>query len=309
MIAILKLIYGYFKAVILKQKRSLSRIPADTTEETRELVDDTSNDYSEGIESQPVKSTNVPVWSAYNSMLNEPMPVARVGTPPHEWQTLLTVLMQAQNISVTVVGPTRKTVISLDMGLYQPAKKLQMAQQDLRNIILRPGELHIVMADLRTIGAFIDNSGLDMCWLESELYGPATVKQILEGGHIKRAQTAHMVTLQALFTLYQEALFQDNSDVHRSLEKLANQLNDACSNGSKELVKQAHGKLEEAVESLKIIEKMEEFDARQEKKPLFKVFRHYMRMVMEMMTFVRAVRTGDWPLHLEALQAFTDTPG
>ena len=86
--------------------RSLSRVPADTTEETRELVDDTSNDSSVGIESQPVKSTNVPVWSAYNSMLNEPMPVARVGTPPliaapaHEWQTLLTVLMQAQHISV-----------------------------------------------------------------------------------------------------------------------------------------------------------------------------------------------------------------
>ena len=114
-----------------------------------------------------------------------------------------------------------------------------------------------------------------------------------------------MVTLQALFTLYQEALFQDNSNVHRSLEKLTNQLNDACSNGSKELVKEAHGKLEEAVESLKIIEKMEEFDARQEKKPLFKAFHHYMRMVMEMMTFVCPVRTGDWALHLEALQAFT----
>ena len=95
-----------------------------------------------------------------------------------------------------------------------------------------------------------------MCWLESELYGLATVKHILEGGHVKQAETAHMETLQALFTLYQEALFQDNSDVHRSLEKLANQLNDTRSNGSKELVKEAHGKLEEAVESLKII-KME----------------------------------------------------
>ena len=118
--------------------RCLSRVPADTTEETSEHADDTSNDSSEGIESQPVKSTNVPIWSAYNSMLNEPMPVARVRTPPliaapaHEWQTLLTVFMQAQNISVKVVGPTRKTVVSLDMGLYQPAKKLQMARQDLR---------------------------------------------------------------------------------------------------------------------------------------------------------------------------------
>ena len=38
---------------------------------------------------------------------------------------------------------------------------------------------------------------------------------------------------------------------------------------------------------------------------MFKVVRQYMRMVMEMMTFIRAVRTGDWALHLEALEVFT----
>ena len=61
----------------------------------------------------------------------------KVGMPPllaspaHEWPTLLTILMQAQNNSTSIVGPGRKTVISLDMGLYQPAKKLQMARNDL----------------------------------------------------------------------------------------------------------------------------------------------------------------------------------
>ena len=48
--------------------------------------------------------------------------------------TLLTVLKQAQAINVKVVGQQRKTVISLDMGLYIPAKKLQMAREDLSNI-------------------------------------------------------------------------------------------------------------------------------------------------------------------------------
>lgn len=86
-----------------------------------------------------------------------------------------------------------------------PAKKLQMARDDLKGIILRPGELHIVMAMLKTIGAFTENSGIDMAWIESDLYSPSTVKQILEGNHIKRAETAHLVTLQALFILYQEA--------------------------------------------------------------------------------------------------------
>ena len=77
--------------------------------------------------------------------------------------------MQAQNISTIVVRSERKTVISLDMGFYLPAKKLQMARNDLNHLILRSGELHVVMAMLRTIGAYIDSSGIDMCWIESEL--------------------------------------------------------------------------------------------------------------------------------------------
>ena len=54
----------------------------------------------------------VPVWSAYNSLVNKALHVTRVGAPPllahpaHEWSTLLTVLMRAQNISVRVVGPS-----------------------------------------------------------------------------------------------------------------------------------------------------------------------------------------------------------
>lgn len=73
------------------------------------------------------------------------MHATKVGMPPliaapaHEWHTLLTILMQAQDISARVVGPGRNTVLSLDMGLYQPVKKLQMARNDLQHLILRPG--------------------------------------------------------------------------------------------------------------------------------------------------------------------------
>ena len=81
---------------------------------------------------------------SYNSAVGETMPVTRVGTPPsiavsaHQWNTILTVLMEAQAVNGKVVGQQRKTVISLDMGLYMPAKKVQMARHDLNNIILRP---------------------------------------------------------------------------------------------------------------------------------------------------------------------------
>ena len=60
-----------------------------------------------------------------------------------------------------------------------------------------------------------------------------------------------------------------------------------------------------AIENQRLLEKMAECDARRDQHPLFKVTRQYMHMVMEMLQFIRAVRTGDWKLHLQALQVFT----
>ena len=211
--------------------------------------------------------------------------------------------MQAQNIKTTVVGQNRRTVISLDMGLYQPATKLQMTRQDLGHIILCPGELHIVMAQLRTIGASIENSGLDMCWVESDLYGPSTVKQILGGNYVKRGETVHTVALQALFSLYQEALFVRHPFVHTIIEKSANQLSDACKKGDKHDITVKHEELSQTITSTELAAKMKQFDADHEDSSLFKFTRRYMAMVMEM-TFIRAARTGDWNLHLQALQLF-----
>ena len=116
--------------------------------------------------------------------------------------------MQVQTINVQVISHQRKTVISLDLGLYMLAKKLQMARGDLSNLILRPSKLHIVMAQLKTNGAYIENSGVDMAWIESDLYSSSTVRQIVEVNNVKRAKTAHLVTLQALFNLYQQVFLE-----------------------------------------------------------------------------------------------------
>ena len=132
----------------------------------------------------------------------------------HTWE-------RAWAVSPLFVVGERKTVISLDMGLYLPAKKPQMARNDLDHIILRPGELHICMAMLRTIDSYVDHSGIDMCWVESELYGPSTVRQILDGNHVKRGENAQITTLQALFTLYQEAFFKQHQELHETLRSLA----------------------------------------------------------------------------------------
>ena len=198
---------------------------------------------------------NIPIWSGYHSLASHNLPTTRVGTPPllaapaHEWKTLLTILMLAQGINAKVVGPDRKTVISLDMGLYKPAK-LQMARSDMNHLVLRPGELHIVMAQLRPIGSYIENSGLDFSWTEADLYGPAIVKQILEGRHVRRAIEVHVVTTQTLFLLYQEACFEDHPELVSRLTAAAENIRQAYADGSSEIVQQAHAHMVDVMKSL-----------------------------------------------------------
>ena len=286
--------------------RSLSS-QENVRHETQEVV--TENPNPDGREKEEKKG--IPVWAAYNSLISNTMHVTKVGMPPliaapvHECPTLLTILMQAQKISSIVVGPDRKTVITLDMGLYQPAKKLQMARNDLHNLILRPGELHILITVLRTIGCYVEDSGLDTCWLEADIYGPATIKQILEGNHVKRGEAAHLVTLQALFALYQKAFIQSSQTDYEAIADLVAQVVDACSTETNEDLVEANMALMRAVDDLDVAQKMAEFDKKHEKIPLFKVMRQYMHMVTEMLQFTRAVRTGDWGLHLQALHSFT----
>ena len=58
-----------------------------------------------GSGNQLAKSTEVPVWSGFNSLVSDTMPVMRIGTPPliaapaHEWQTLLTFLGTCQKLA------------------------------------------------------------------------------------------------------------------------------------------------------------------------------------------------------------------
>ena len=130
-----------------------------------------------------------------------------------------------------------------------------MAQNDLNYLILHPGELHIVMTTLRTIGACIDSSGIDMSWIESELYPwPSTVKQILDGNHVKRGEKAHMITLQAWFALYLDGFPKTLPELCQCLENLSREVIEAFREGKKEEIERAHQFCVSSISSLKVTE-------------------------------------------------------
>ena len=56
------------------------------------------------------------------------------------------------------------------------------------------------------------------------MYRPATHRQLLDGNHVKRAIQAHMTTLLALFSLYQEAFFEKFPTLKNTIQIKANAL-------------------------------------------------------------------------------------
>ena len=88
---------------------------------------------------------------------------------------------------------------------------------------------------------------------------------------------------------------------------LAEELNRAFALSDSDLEERqhAHSKMVQGIETEGVMEKIARFDSTHASRPLSAVMSQYMQMVLEMILFIGAVRTGDWELHLVALEAFT----
>jgi len=164
------------------------------------------------------KEDVMPTWAATKSLLLSQSPdshnrvrtntevVAPVfRTSPTDYGTLYTALQLTQGISATVIGPQRKTLITLDLDLYARALKIQQSVGNT-NWILRAGELHIVFAALHALGKTIDGSGLDTCAIESGAYTSAALRGIFGGKAYKRGIEYHITTSLAVMMLQFDAV-------------------------------------------------------------------------------------------------------
>ena len=90
-----------------------------------------------------------------------------IAGPASSTSAIYTSLVVANSISAGACAG--KTVISLDLDLYEKVYMLINTREDLRKeYIICLGELHIVFAHLRAIGAFINSSGIDDAWISAK---------------------------------------------------------------------------------------------------------------------------------------------
>ena len=161
--------------------------------------------------------STIPGWAGYNSLSSESKPLTQVVALPHltevthKWSTLLTVIMQATQLRKLAVGEDHPTVISFDLALYEKVVQLLNARLDRKHTVVpRLGELHVVMAALHALGTSIENSDIDDAWIEADVCGSATTRQILKCTHYKRALRAYTYSYVALYEITLEEFFNDN---------------------------------------------------------------------------------------------------
>ena len=75
---------------------------------------------------------------------------------------------------------------------------------------------------------------------------------------------------------------------------------EACSIGFD--VAEAHRQLVSLVNTLELEKQMEEFDQKNDKYPMYKWARMYMKQVSNLLQFMRGTRDCNWPLHLASLE-------
>ena len=107
-----------------------------------------------------------------------------------------------------------------------------------------------------------------------------------------------------LFYQYQTVFLTENPDLHGILTETAEYLTRSGVGDTCKDMQEAHSAMVQAIQSCEVMEKMAQFDVANGK-PLQVVMRQCMQMLMEMLMFIRSVRTADWNLLVVSVQKFT----
>ena len=143
--------------------------------------------------------------------------------------------MRVKNVSAWACGDASKTVVSLDLDLYEKIYLLVNTNENLRSqYVLCLGELHAVFAHLRAIGTFIDGLGIPDAWIQAEWYdSECLVRQVLDCGNMKRATAAHEATVIAITTYIFVSMVKKLTTNFLLYKKLQNQLTQNTMTGLK----------------------------------------------------------------------------
>ena len=272
------------------------------------------------FELQPISASSqrVPGWSGINVLVNPRSPQETIiGYCPMmqansvEFSTIFTIMKQAQAMTASLGQAS--TVITFDLAIYIKAKQIQWKHpEEFSNTVIRLGGFHIALNYLSLLGKKYMNSGIQDMLVESGVYGEGTAEALLRGDSYNRGVRAHKISLEALFRLMWNEFTQwleENKQFDQLLIQSRQQrFAQSCEEcllaleNEHELVEQ---RMKEMIcDNRELMKMFEEFKEESRKKShLFAFWNEYIDMVMILLQFIKAERTGNWEFHLSATAA------
>ena len=145
------------------------------------------------------------------------------------------------------------------------------------------------MAALRALGASIENSGIDDAWMESDVYGCATTRQILKCTHYKRALRDHIYSYVTLYEMTLEEFVTDNPQLKDDCLEATDKVEVACSEEDKckkaESVKEANTTLHQALTTAEIVKTFHDSETERPKNAMLKSMMNYLHRVETILFF------------------------
>lgn len=203
---------------------------------------------------------------------------------------LLEILKRGENVSSLLVGEGKRLIITLDGDLYARAVCIKDYK---KRWIIRLGSLHQIIALLKTLGKYVEDSGIDTAWELSGIFGSATVKQIIEGRHVYRGIEAHTITLIALFHLNVNYTLSP-----KDKENLLQHLSQISPHKHKDFLADIN-KFREVLASTGLMEKIATNNYNND---MSKFLNNYINQVINLLSFIQATRNSNWKQHLAETQ-------
>jgi hypothetical protein len=246
----------------------------------------------------------MPTWAATKSLLlshtspkhvvtNSEVISPLLKTSPTDYTTLHTILMLTQGISAYVVGPGRKTLITLDLDLYNRALQIQQTVCNT-NWILRAGVLHIVFAALHALGKTIDGSGIETCAIECGIYTSAALRGIYSGKAYKRGVEYHITTSLAIMMMRFDTIFSAHLPENLCVQ---------CG-AFKKALHQCSPEMIEIYDNIQswYSANIKPHEDKEDNRDFAQFLMQYLEQVDSLLHIINACRSGDWEGYFAALE-------
>ena len=220
-------------------------------------------------------------------------------------------MKKAQNICTSF--DQKDVVVSFDLAIYSKVKQIVWKYPDeFPDTLIRLGGFHITLNFLAVLGKRYQSSGIEDVLVESDVYGPGTVTSLMKGKSYNRGVRAHKLAMEALFRLMWQAFIRWlNAECQHPHKANLDQKGLVSSMQSFHLAIKSKEDVPQRSMSITVELKtvMELFETFQEQErarlPMFLFWDEYIRMVMMLLQFIKAERTGNWRLHLVAASSMT----